>query len=521
LSIKKLIAVFIASVAFHIGSATAVGTFISAPNRVDMVHDAARDTIYITEGSNILRYHVASATFLTPIVLGGQLSGIDLSPDRATLAVADRTSAPGELWVFLVRLSDLAVTKVSTPKESSYEDGTWAVAFGADGTLIATSRFAGSGWVPMRRLDPSNLTWAKLGTSYPSNTFRQDSMVSASGDGKVIAFAESNISDGAWGTYDMSTGHLVRRQGYTDGTSWFNYEIAANANGSQFAIPTYGGTFIYNSAYSKIASIGTYAGPQPVGAAYHPVEPLIYFPWSTTGEVREYNAISLAQTGSYDFEDTFQNNGNRAYVQGRTRLSRDGSILMTSVTGGVRFVRMYAPLSAAAVTGTTSAGSAVTLGLKGSIGNAGQITYGIASTPAGGTVTINGNYVTYIPTAGFSGTDTFRYAAKYGSAIAESTVTVTVVQPNRAPVALNDVAETSRNTTVVIPVLANDSDPDGDALTITMAANPTKGSVAIQSGKVSFTPARNFTGTTSFNYSIADGKGGSASAQVAVTVKKR
>ena len=519
LFIKPIIAALAACTMFYAGSAVAVGTFIPAAARVDMVHDAARSTIYITEGGNVLRYHVPSGTFLTPIVLGGQLSGIDISPDGTTLAVADRSSGATDQWVLLVRLSDLAVTKASMTKEFM-EDGIWTVAFGADGSLFASARFAGSGWVPLRRLNLSTLAWTKLGGAYPDNTFTQNSMLSASGDGKTIALAESNISDGRWGKIDVASGQVVHRTGYTNGTSWFNYEIAANANASQYAIPTYGGTFIYNSAYAKIGTIGTYAGAQPIGVAYHPVEPLIYFPWTTTGQVRVYNATSLAQVDAYEFEDTFQSNGNWAFQQGRTKLSRDGSLLMVSVTGGVRALQTYAPLSAAAVTGTVNAGAAVNLGLKGAIGNAGQLSYGLTSSPSKGTAVVNGTYVSYTANAGASGTDTFRYAAKYGMATAESTVTVTVVQANRAPVAVNDVASVTRNTSVAIPVLANDSDPDGDALTITMASKPANGTASIQFGKILFTPTPHFFGQTSFSYTIADGKGGSATAAVNVSVRK-
>lgn len=520
MKLKSIAMAFAACASLYIGQAEAVGTLIPSTNRVDMVHDAARSTIYITDGGNVLRYHIPSASFLTPIALGGQLRGIDLSPDGSTLAVADHTSTSTDEWVYLIRLSDLSVTKAPITKEFM-EDGTWSVAFGADGTLVASASFAGSGWVPVRRWNPATATWTKLGASYPDNSFRQDTMVSASGNGKVMGLAESNISDGTWDAYFMDTSQLVKRSGYTDGTSAFNYEIATNANGSQFAIPTYSGTYIYNSAYSKIGTIGTYAGPEPIGVAYHPVEPLIYFPWATTSEVRVYNATSLAQVGSYDFQDTFQWTGGRAYQQGRTKLSRDGSILMTSVTGGVRFVQMYAPLAAAAVTGSTAAGSSVTLGLKGSIGNGGTLSYSIASNPAHGTASVNGSYVTYTPVAGFTGTDTFTYTANYGQAKAQSTVSVTVVAPNRAPVATNDTAATSRNRAVSIPVLANDYDPDGDPLTITMATKPAAGTTTIQGSSIVFTPAWNFKGTTSFSYSISDGKGGSASAQVQVTVNQK
>ncbi len=503
----------------YTGSAVAVGTLIPAAARVDMVHDAARSTIYITEGANVLRYHVPSGTFLTPLALGGQLSGVDISPDGSTLAVADRASSAGEQWVNLVRLSDLTVTRAVMTKEFM-EDGMWTVAFGADGTLFASARYAGSGWVPLRRLNLATMAWTKLGNAYPNNQVRQNTMLAASGNGQTIAFAESNSSDGPWGHIDVASGTVTNRNGYTNGTAWSNYEIAANVNATQYAVPTYGGTMVYNSAYQKIGTIGSYAGAQPIGVAYHPVEPLIYFPWTTTGQVRVYNATSLAQVDAYEFEDTFQHNGNWAFQQGRTKLSRDGSLLMVTVTGGVRVLQTYAPLAASSVTGTVNAGAAITMGLKGSIGNAGQLSYAVSSSPAKGSAVVNGSYVTYSANAGASGTDTFKYIAKYGLATAESTVTVALVTPNRVPVAVNDIVQVRRNTPSTIAVLANDSDADGDQLTITSVSKPIGGTTSISFGKILFTPSRNFFGTTSFSYTISDGKGGAASAQVTVNILK-
>ena len=51
----------------------AVGTFVPAPSRFDMVHDDTRGIVYISHGTEVLRYHVATDTFLSPIVLGGAL----------------------------------------------------------------------------------------------------------------------------------------------------------------------------------------------------------------------------------------------------------------------------------------------------------------------------------------------------------------------------------------------------------------------------------------------------------------
>jgi hypothetical protein len=90
---------------------------------------------------------------------------------------------------------------------------------------------------------------------------------------------------------------------------------------------------------------------------------------------------------------------------------------------------------------------------------------------------------------------------------------------NRAPDAVNDAATTAKNTAKTISVLSNDTDPDGNTLTISAVTQPSKGSVVKNSnGTVTFTPKSKFTGTVTFTYTISDGKGGSDTATVTVTV---
>lgn len=501
--------------AFYMGHASALGTFIPASGRVDMVHDAARGVVYITDQGNVLRYDERNDVFLPALALGGQLGGLDLSPDGKTLAVTDRASSAAEVWVHLIQLDTLAQSRLVAPK-AFYEDGTWTAVFGGDGTLFVTSRFAGSGWVPMRRFNVASGDYSTIAS------VRQDTMLAASGNGNEIAFAEANISDGAWGVYNISLNRLDRRTGYTNGTSAFNWEISANATGTQFAIPTYFGTYSYDDTYNRTASIGAYAGPTPVGVAYHPVENLVYFPWSGTREVRLYDAQTMTQIDAFDFEDDFVWIGNHAFVQGRTRLSRDGSLLMVSVSGGVRILRLYAPLDASPVTLTTEADTPAIAPLQGSIGNGAALAYSVARQPANGTVSVIGDALTYMPNAGFSGTDGFTYRVTYGLATVEAAGSVTVAPPpNRPPLAVDDMAVTTRNVAVRIPILANDSDPDGDALAITAVVGPSTGSVAIQGNEVVYTPPRNFIGSASFVYSVADGRGESATANVVVKTNKR
>lgn len=94
---------------------------------------------------------------------------------------------------------------------------------------------------------------------------------------------------------------------------------------------------------------------------------------------------------------------------------------------------------------------------------------------------------------------------------------------NATPIATDDEAVTLEDTPVDIDVLANDSDGDGDPLTVVSATDPANGTAALLSGvsglQVSYTPAPNFFGTDTFDYTISDGSGATDSATVTVTVE--
>lgn len=93
---------------------------------------------------------------------------------------------------------------------------------------------------------------------------------------------------------------------------------------------------------------------------------------------------------------------------------------------------------------------------------------------------------------------------------------------NQAPVAANDTAWTAPGKAVTIAVLANDSDPNGDPLTVTSAAQGKHGAVALnRDGTVTYTPASGFTGPDSFAYTISDGRGGTATATVTLSVSNQ
>ena len=140
----------------------------------------------------------------------------------------------------------------------------------------------------------------------------------------------------------------------------------------------------------------------------------------------------------------------------------------------------------------------------------------------GGVVTkVNGKLV-YTPATGFTGTDTFTYTISDGHGGTDTaTVTVTVAgAANTAPNAVNDADTTDMNTPVTIDVIGNnDTDPEGDDLTITSFTQGAQGGVVTKvNGKLVYTPATGFTGTDTFTYTISDGHGGTDTATVTVTV---
>src|SRR5699024_10458598 len=105
----------------------------------------------------------------------------------------------------------------------------------------------------------------------------------------------------------------------------------------------------------------------------------------------------------------------------------------------------------------------------------------------------------------------------------ESTATVTegeIEFANQAPQAADDQYTVEADSVDnAFDVLANDTDADGDPLTIIGVSAPANGQAAISGDQVLYTPNAGFTGTDSFSYTIEDGFGGEASATVTVTVE--
>ncbi|WP_274021405.1 tandem-95 repeat protein, partial [Vibrio parahaemolyticus] len=128
--------------------------------------------------------------------------------------------------------------------------------------------------------------------------------------------------------------------------------------------------------------------------------------------------------------------------------------------------------------------------------------------PANGTVSVNPDgSVTYTPNDNYHGADSFTYIVTSGGVSESTTVNVDVTPENDAPVAKDDTTITDEDTPVTIDVLPNDTDADGDKLSIESASVPKEqGTVEVVNGKLVFTPAENFNGDSEITYTVTDGQ---------------
>jgi len=142
-----------------------------------------------------------------------------------------------------------------------------------------------------------------------------------------------------------------------------------------------------------------------------------------------------------------------------------------------------------------------------------------------GEATIVAGKIQFTPPANFSGEIVLTYTITDGYSTGNegindrtASVTITVTPVNDAPTANADSATMSEDApALLVNVLANDSDIDGDTLVIT-AATADRGSASVVDNKIQYTPAPNTNGTAIINYTISDGNGGTATTNLTITI---
>ena len=154
----------------------------------------------------------------------------------------------------------------------------------------------------------------------------------------------------------------------------------------------------------------------------------------------------------------------------------------------------------------------------------------IVVAPANGTAVVNTDgTITYTPDANYFGVDHVTYVVVDGNGAASSpaVASVAVAEVNDAPVAWDDVVDTTNGAPLLGNVLLNDVDPDNrdasilndDVLSAALVSGPSSGTLSLEAdGRFTYTPAAGFSGTDTFSYRVTDGDGAGGVATVTINV---
>lgn len=363
---------------------------------------------------------------------------------------------------------------------------------------------------------PANLTPANVG-SFVNGT--SGSGVTASG--AAAAGLSSTTFGGAAGSGCWKVLGLVPGSAYGPGASWLvqsaNHELqtaqgGAGGNGGSTTLAglTDVGTFDLASRNPSVAAVKAMAMANAVPVVDNLQTPLVSSALSANMGVNLSQQVSALVT---QFQQLTA--GGTITIVNDTPIGTEdnpvtGNVLAndTSTAGALSVVQFVV----AGLSGINAAGATVVIPSVGSI-----------------TLAANGAY-TFTPVANWNGAvPVVTYQCTNGTDIKNGNLSITLSPVNDAPVAQADSTGTLQGQAVTINVLANDSDIDGDTLTITQingsaiasggTATITNGTVTLNADKtLTYTPGASVTGAQTFSYTINDGKGGTAVANVTVNV---
>jgi len=212
-----------------------------------------------------------------------------------------------------------------------------------------------------------------------------------------------------------------------------------------------------------------------------------------------------------------------------TFISNDGTADSVAATISLTVNPINAPPMANSSMATTVEDTPVTITLTGSDVDGDGLTFAIASGPSNGMLgaivplTPNTAEVSYTPSMGFSGADSFAFTASDGMLTTAATLVAITVTPGNTPPVANSAA-TSTNEDAPLLLTLTGSDVDGDTLAFAIATGPTDGmlssivQVTPTSAQLTYTPTGNFAGADSFTFTVNDGTVASPAATVSLTV---
>jgi len=166
---------------------------------------------------------------------------------------------------------------------------------------------------------------------------------------------------------------------------------------------------------------------------------------------------------------------------------------------------------------STSEDTAATITLSGSDADGDSLTYAVESNPSNGTLSGTVPNLTYTPKANYNGNDSFTFSVDDGNDTSGvSVVSINVNAVEDAPTADDQSLSLLEDGALAIQLSGNDD--DGDTLSFAITSNPNNGSLTGTAPNLSYTPVANYYGNDNFNFTVADGNGGSATGTVNLNI---
>jgi hypothetical protein len=166
---------------------------------------------------------------------------------------------------------------------------------------------------------------------------------------------------------------------------------------------------------------------------------------------------------------------------------------------------------------TTVEDTAVAVTLSGTDVDGDPLSFTVATQPAHGALTGTAPNLTYTPEANYTGSDSFTFTAADGQFTSEpATVSLTMTPVNDAPNAAVQTVSVLEDTAKALTLTA--VDPEGDAVSFTLASQPTHGTLTGTVPNLTYTPAANYNGPDSFTFTASDGVAVSPATTVTLNV---
>ena len=225
--------------------------------------------------------------------------------------------------------------------------------------------------------------------------------------------------------------------------------------------------------------------------------------------------VTVASSGAFTYTPTTNYVGSDSF----TFKANDGALDSNTATVNIS-ISNTAPVASAQNNVTTNEDTAKAITLSATDVDGDALTYSITTTPTKGTLSGTAPNLTYTPNLNANGTDSFAFKANDGALDSNTaTVNITITPVNDAPDAVNDTSSTPEGVAKDINVLANDTDVEGNTLTVSAVTQGTKGTTSINANNtIRYTPQSTATGSDSFTYTISDGNGATDTAIVTVTL---